>query len=271
MKSVSEIPLDYPIRPRVRFGWGRPSHPQMSAILNNRSDACAANIHALYRFADAFSRIEDRAADAKEPSWSNDWFPPLDAMALYGFVARRNPAIYLEIGSGNSTKFAARAVRDHGLRTRVISIDPSPRAEVDELCDEVIRVPLEDADPTVFARLSKGDILFCDNSHRSFQNSDVTVFFLEVLPSLPAGVLVGVHDIFLPHDYPDEWVGRFYNEQYLLACWLLAGGIEAEMPVHHCATSGAFSETLAGLFEKSGISARPHGGGFWFTRGASGG
>jgi hypothetical protein len=53
-------------------------------------------------------------------------------------------------------------------------------------------------------------------------NSDVTVFMLDVLPRIPAGVLVGIHDIFLPYDYFDTWADRGYNEQYLLACYLLA-------------------------------------------------
>ena len=65
--------------------------------------------------------------------------------------------------------------------------------------------------------LSAGDMVFIDNSHRAFQNSDVTVFFTEVLPALPAGVAYGIHDIFLPDDYPAGWSDRFYNEQYLLA------------------------------------------------------
>ena len=66
------------------------------------------------------------------------------------------------------------------------------------------RIALERADLSVFEELSEGDIVFLDGSHRTFMNSDATVFFLEVLPALPAGVLVGVHDIFLPYDYPAE-------------------------------------------------------------------
>lgn len=54
-------------------------------------------------------------------------------------LAAGNPATYLEVGSGNSTRFARRAITVHGLRTRIVSIDPEPRAVVDELCDEVVR------------------------------------------------------------------------------------------------------------------------------------
>jgi hypothetical protein len=61
-----------------------------------------------------------------------------------------------------------------------------------------------------------------DGSHQVFMNSDATVFFLDVLPSLPAGLLVGIHDVFLPDDYPPEWANSFIAEQYLLAAYLLA-------------------------------------------------
>ena len=47
--------------------------------------------------------------------------------------------------------------------------------------------------------------------------------------------MVGVHDIFLPHDYPSDWLKRFYSEQYLLASWLLGGTrLQTELPVFYC-------------------------------------
>ena len=116
-----------------------------------------------------------------EPRWMQQWLPALDGASLYSFTADRNPAIFLEVGSGNSTKFVRRAIRDHKLRTKIISIDPFPRAEVDGICDEIIRKPFEDVDLSLMDRLTDGDIVFIDNSHRSFQNSDVTVFFMEML------------------------------------------------------------------------------------------
>ena len=36
-------------------------------------------------------------------------------------------------------------------------------------------------------------------------NSDVTVFFCEILSVLPKGLVFGFHDIYLPFDYPDIW------------------------------------------------------------------
>ncbi len=113
-------------------------------------------------------------------------------------LALHNPSVYVEVGSGNSTKFARRAVQDHGLRTRIVSIDPYPRREVDAICDEVIRHPCEDMDMTFFADLPGDAMLFVDNSHRSFQNSDVTVFFMEILPVLRHGHDLGPARHLLP-------------------------------------------------------------------------
>ena len=85
-----------------------------------------------------------------------------------------------------------------------------------------MRQPVEEVAPEYFETLQGGDVLFIDSSHRSFTNSDVTAFYLDILPRLKPGVLIHIHDIFLPYDYPPEWSDRFYNEQYLLACVLLA-------------------------------------------------
>jgi hypothetical protein len=185
-------------------------------------------------------------------------------------VAAGRPALYVEVGSGNSTKFVRRAIRDHGLATRVVSIDPQPRAEVDGLCDEIIRTPLEDADLSVFGRLEAGDVLFVDNSHRCLQNSDVTVVFLEVLPELRPGVLVGWHDIFLPDDYPAWWSDRYYSEQYLLATWLLGGAGRAEIvfPAWYVAQHTDLSAArLAALWSELGLEER-HGNAFFVRTGA---
>ena len=128
-----------------------------------------------------------------------------------------------------STKYARRAVRRYGLRTMITSIDPQPRNEVDKLCDHVIRRPLEACDTALFEALEPGDIFFLDSSHRSFQNSDVTVFFLEILPRLKPGVILHIHDIYLPYDYIAGHVPRLWNEQYLLATALLFGAARFEI------------------------------------------
>lgn len=219
------VTLEYPIHPSPRYGEGKAPHPQLAALIAKRDDVYAATLQDLAQFGSNLARIPEASSEDRlgEPHWNNHYFSSLDGIALYGLLGILRPGRYVEVGSGNSTKFARRAIRDLSLHTTVTSIDPSPRAEIDALCDEVIRCPLEQADLSVFSDLGAGDILFIDSSHRVFTNSDVTVFFLEVLPRLNPGVTLHVHDVFLPFDYPSSWSARHYSEQYLLAAYLLAG------------------------------------------------
>ena len=159
---------------------------------------------------------------AGEPTFDNAFFTGLDAIMLYYMVASRKPPRFFEIGSGFSTRFARRAARDHSPATRIISCDPRPRSKIDELCDVVVRHPLEEIGVAFVEALQPGDFLFVDSSHRCYTNSDVCVLFLEILPALPQGTIVHFHDILLPYDYPPTWMMRYYTEQYLLACFLLS-------------------------------------------------
>ena len=179
----------------------------------------------------------------------------------------RRPRRFIEIGSGNSTKFARRAIRDLSLNTSIVSIDPFPRSEIDAICDEVVRLPLEQVPGQFFNEIGVDDLLFFDGSHRAFQNSDATVFFTEVIPSLTSDVMVGVHDIFLPHDYPPNWLRRDYSEQYLLASWLLGGTrLRTELPIFYCTKTPHLHGLLGDFWNLAPLSEAHHTGGiFWFT------
>jgi len=261
------IELDFPIRPRVRAGWGDPSYPQLERLLAEDQAVYAERIRAMLPLVGDASRITQRTDDPTEPHWINDWFPGFDAFSLYATLALRRPTTIVEIGSGISTKFARRAIQDHGLLTRIVSVDPNPRAEIDAICDTIVRRPLEDTSLDVFSSLAHEDIVFFDGSHRSFQNSDATVFFLEILPVLPPSVLVGVHDIFIPDDYPPQWLTRFYSEQYLLASWMLGGNrVRVHLPVWYCSKIDWLRSLLLPLWDAPNFQgANIHGGIFWFT------
>ena len=187
------------------------------------------------------------------PHWINNYLPQLDAISIYGFLAEKNPRYYIEVGSGNTTKFAALSISDNNLRTKIISIDPYPRSEIDKLCHKIYRSSFEDMDLNFFGSLTDEDILLVDNSHRSFPNSDVTVFFLEVLPKLPSGLLYSLHDICLPYDYPEIWTvkeKRFYNEQYMLCSYILggAGGDKFVLPNAFLSNKKGFISVFDSLY-----------------------
>ena len=255
-----KLRIEYPTSASNAPRWN--PHPELERIIASGEETYRRALETIAAYGDALGAIPLQADDPREPSWDNEWLPPLDGAALYAFIRSRSPGLYMEVGSGNSTKFAARARRDGALETRIVSIDPEPRAEVDELCDRVLRAPLETADTSVFGELADGDVLFVDGSHRVFMNSDATVFFLEVLPQLAAGVLVGVHDVFLPYDYPHDFADRYYSEQYLVAAHLLAGNpaLETVLPAYYASRRMSPGPPAQGL--------EPHGSAFWFRTGA---
>jgi hypothetical protein len=212
----------YPVSPQSRWGHGKPPHPKFDALFSAQRDQFSALLEQMMSAKFILDAVPTATDDASLPWWGNTFFSSLDACALVGMLHLKRPKRYLEIGSGNSTKFARFAINSAHIETEIIAIDPHPRAEIDGVCDKIIRKPFEECNSIVLDEIRSGDILFFDGSHRVFQNSDVTVFFLETLPSLPSGVTVQIHDIVLPVDYPAEWHTRLYSEQYLLAAMLLA-------------------------------------------------
>ncbi len=257
------VVIDYRIRPDRRAR----NEYVLERILDARPRV-QETIEGIVRLEPFFARISTQApTGAPEPYWRNEWLPALDAAALYSFVASRKPKQFVEIGSGHSTRFAARARDDHGLHTRITSIDPRPRVDIATCSDVTISQPLESTDLAVFDSLEPGDVVFLDGTHRVFQNSDATVFFTEVLPRLRRDVIVGVHDVFLPDDYPRRWRRRYYSEQYLLAAWLLAGShLDVLFPAWFACHDEALLRSLAPLRTCAPVAAAwGDGGSFWFS------
>jgi predicted O-methyltransferase YrrM len=176
--------------------------------------------------------------------WDQDWFPRLDAAAAYVIVRSERPRRIVEVGSGHSTRFLCRAVEDGDLSTEITAIDPAPRAVIEGLGAVVIRSTLQDAGLEPFTDLAAGDVLFIDSSHILMPGTDVDVLFNTVLPMLPAGVLVHVHDVFLPDAYPPDWLWRGYNEQLGVATLLQGSGYRLLWASHYVATRMA--EDVAG-------------------------
>lgn len=223
MTFTTELRLDYPVGREPRYPIPAKPHPRLAGLLARGHVGYADFLHCCLVHLDALAAIPlDGDPDGVEAYWRNGFIPGMDAVTLYGMVADRRPAHIIEIGSGHSTRFLAKAIREHSPHTRLLSIDPAPRAQCDRLCDEIIRAPLETVDLERFDALQAGDIVFMDGSHRCFMHSDTTVFFLDVLPALAPGVMVGIHDICLPFDYPEAYVDWYWSEQYLLAAYLLA-------------------------------------------------
>ncbi len=172
--------------------------------------------------------------DAAGYFWGNDQFSHSDASLYYSLIRRFRPGRIVEVGAGHSTKLAAKAIRDNGTG-RILCIDPHAPAWLPALGDsiEVVAKPVQETPDSVFLDLAPSDILFIDGSHISKTGSDVNHLFLRILPRIPKGVIVHVHDICLPYEYPKAWsedVLCYWNEQYVLAA-LLANSAKYEILV----------------------------------------
>jgi len=158
----------------------------------------------------------------------SDNFHAGDAEFLYGFIRLRKPRRIVEIGSGYSTLIAARALRRNreelpGYACDHLCIEPYEMSWLEQSGVRVLRKRVEEVGLAPFLELDAGDLLFIDSSHVLRPQGDVVFEYLELLPSLRPGVVVHVHDIFSPRDYPEAWVAdqvRLWNEQYVLEAFL---------------------------------------------------
>lgn len=268
LRGHQPVFLEFPINMAPR--WPAPrANPHLAAIFEAKRAAITAGTDALAQMVPVVDALEAGDLAPLSFDWRNGFLPALDALSVM-HAATHATHTYFEIGSGNSTIAARAAVTHGGAATRIVSVDPAPRAEVDALCDEVIRSRLESLDLERIARLGPGDVLFVDSSHHAFMGSDVTVVFTELLPLLQPGVLFGIHDIMLPFDYPEGWTKRAYNEQYLLATLLLANPdyFEIRLANSWAAAEALHHAPLAAMSDRLGADIRDRGGSaFWGIKG----
>ncbi len=167
--------------------------------------------------------------------FDNPFFSSPDAEVLYVILRERQPRRLVEIGSGHSTRVARQAVIDGAFPCEIVSVDPRPRRDVAGFADVVHRVPIETLDPVELADgLATGDVLFVDASHEVRAGNDSAFIFGTLLPRLRPGVIVHIHDVFLPWDYPEDIVFRRgsagWGEQYVLHALLCGRGWDVWWP-----------------------------------------
>ena len=158
---------------------------------------------------------------------TNPWIGYLDAVILNSMVRFHKPHKLVEVGSGYSTELILDSIMRNkldGVEGELISIDPSPRIDLDgdRLTQiRMLRIPIQDVE---LSTIIDCDLLFLDSSHLIKIGGDVTFEILEVVPRLKPGALIHWHDILLPKEYPHKWVvmdHNFWTEQYLLQGFLL--------------------------------------------------
>jgi hypothetical protein len=222
----------------------------------------------------ALRALEGRRCGGRTFHYSNGYCGPGDAEALYCMIRHFKPRQIVEVGCGQSTIVSHLAIadamaEDSGYSCRQICYEPYENPWLEGLGVEVKRELIEKSDLALFKSLSAGDIVFIDSSHALRPMGDVEFEFLHILPNLPKGVIVQVHDIFSPRDYPAQWLNverRFWNEQYLLEAFLSFNDeFEIICSLNHLMHLGLseFKRAFPVLAERG---PDPFVGSFWFRR-----
>jgi predicted O-methyltransferase YrrM len=225
------------------------------------------------RFRDEYSRLpHERPRDwMARPRFfrRNDAFQNIDPLVYWGMIRTHRPRRIVELGSGFSTLLARQAVNANGSG-EVTAIDPYPREFMrhNDLGIRLVVAPAERIAPDVLLGLEANDIVFVDGSHVVRQHGDVTWFFLGILPRLRDGVIVHVHDIHLPFDYPTELIAErnvYWTEQYLLQAYLIKNTADTVLFSSRFAAHAFPAETTRAFPDVD----RVDGGSFWLRLGAA--
>jgi predicted O-methyltransferase YrrM len=160
--------------------------------------------------------------------YHNSSFEPGDAEFLYNMIRHFKPNRIVEVGSGNSTLMGLLAIEENkkensDYRCEQICIEPFEKPWLESIGVNVVRKKIECCQTSLFEALTENDILFIDSSHIIRPQGDVLHECLQLFGLLRPNVIVHVHDIFTPRDYPSEWLLRdrwMWNEQYLLEAFL---------------------------------------------------
>lgn len=227
----------FPLRDHYYEPMVNPKHLRFSLRKDRSLPGIELNVEGQLKLLSAFSYVDElkrfpmNKAGAQGFYYENGTFNVGDAEYLYMMIRHFKPQRIVEIGSGSSTVMAMEAIKmnshdNPGYTCQLTCIEPFENSWLEKLGHgvSVLRVKVEEVEKSLFTSLRPNDILFIDSSHVIRPQGDVLVEYLEILPILPLGVLVHVHDIFTPKDYLDEWIidqGRFWNEQYLLEAFLL--------------------------------------------------
>lgn len=207
---------------------------------------------------DKLKIAKEQPSDLLAPYWNNGYFSGADAKSLYGIMATYRPRHMLEIGSGHSTRFARRAITDFRLTTKITSLDPAPRTEIASIADLHLPGDIHDLDLSLVDRLQQNDILFIDGSHVCLPGTDVPHYALDVLPRVPPGVFVHIHDIALPWEYSEEFRRRGYNEQHIIAAMLLfSSSWEILLPIKFLSRTGRIADGGGSLWLRRSTNVNP--------------
>jgi len=215
--------------------------------------------------------IKELAKDILDPQ-KNQSFLDMDLEFLYGMIRVLKPQRFIEVGAGWSSLIAMQAIgrnRQEGHKCEHIIIEPYPRKCFQEhfaKASQYIEKPVQEVPFGIFDSLRRNDILFIDTSHVAKYGSDVNYIYFHIIPRVKPGCYIHIHDIFIPDDYPEEWIHNdkvYFNEQYLVMAFLM---YNSQFKIRLAAQymSQKYKDKLIALFPRFHRSFSP--GSLWIQR-----
>ena len=257
------LELDYDLRIAPRWGYRLEPNEHIEKAIAANQALYARTLGAFLRYRSAISAIphDSLAEDPVAPHWNNLFLSGLDAASLLCFVFRNfgHRCILRSVrGTQPSSPVTRSSWPVYKLKSFRSILNPVQKS----MRSATRFVGCGWKTPTIKSSQSYRLVIYFFSmgiAPRLLTNSDVAVFFLEILPSLPPGVLVHIHDIFLPLDYPPEWNDRFYSEQYMLAAMLLCRDRPFDVILPNCyvMSDPALSKTASTLMSGAGINPAP--------------
>jgi predicted O-methyltransferase YrrM len=219
------VNVNYLVQSQARI-W--PEKPEILGVDFNDASHLEWLLEILPKYMNDYDLYPLEAKGEQDFYIQNTIFSWLDSRLLYSAVRHYQPKRIIEIGSGMSSLLVADVNRQFfNEEIEFICIEPYPKeflVKGVKGISNLIQEKVEDVSLSIFEQLNSGDILFIDSSHVSKTGSDVNHIYFEIVPRLANGVIIHIHDIFLPADYPKKWAieqGRSWNEQYLVRALLM--------------------------------------------------
>ena len=161
--------------------------------------------------------------------FNNTMFQRMDGTILFAMLKHLKPKKYFEVGSGFSSGLVLDVNDIEKLNLELTFIEPYPDRlesvlkENDSSATTIHKNKIQEIDVSIFKELNENDFLFLDTSHIVKTGNDVTYWLFNILPVLKSGVIIHIHDIFWPFEYPKEWIEKqkCYNEIYFIRAFLM--------------------------------------------------
>lgn len=177
---------------------------------------------------DGSYNLNKNKSDNRRYYYNNFSFRLSDALILYYMCRHFNPAQVIEIGSGYSSALMLDIKESFLNNMNLTFIEPYPSTlnrllRINDLNNcVIIQKKIQDVSLEIFDELERDSILFIDSSHVLKIGSDLSTIVFSIFPRLKPGVLIHIHDVFWPFEYPEKMIseGRIWNEIYFIRSFL---------------------------------------------------